>query len=147
VIRTYLGTGDVEKAISLQERYLGVLLAIPWMERISFDIGQHYFAKKEFQKAAALFRRFLIVYPGSEFQGWVHFMLAESLFNQKEYTAAIENYHQALEGKKRELEPQIFSNLDMPVSTSTDIRKPSRIGLGFSTSFRMLKRRTRCSTG
>ncbi len=68
IVRTYLGAGDVEKALFLQQRFLSHFLKSPWVEQISFDIGQYYFDKKEFGNAAAIFRRFLWTYPENEFK-------------------------------------------------------------------------------
>jgi outer membrane protein assembly factor BamD (BamD/ComL family) len=47
IVKTYLGTGEVEKAVDLYQRFLSFFLPPPWVELSLFDIGQHYFNRKE----------------------------------------------------------------------------------------------------
>jgi TolA-binding protein len=110
IVKTYLGTDEVERAILLYQRFLSQFLSSPWAEQCLFDIGQYYFGKKEYANTANIFRQFLRTYPESELHEWVHFMLGESLFNQKDYKRAIVSYHQVLEEKGAGLEPSSTQN-------------------------------------
>jgi len=112
ILRTYLGTHEVERAIHFHQRYLSHFLPAPWVEQSLFDIGQYYFDQKEYGNAASTFRQFIWTHPESELQVWVHFMLGEALLNQKEYAGAVSAYLQAL-GERRvgSLEPRVLSRL------------------------------------
>jgi TolA-binding protein len=111
LVKTYLGTNDVERAILLHQRFLAQFAASPWAELSLYDVGQYYFDKKEYFRAADLFRQILRTYPESDIREWVYFMLGESLFNAKDYPNAIAAYQQTRGNKKIGLVPQALLRL------------------------------------
>ena len=75
IVKTYLGTDEVERAVLLHQRFLSQFLSSPWVENILFDIGQYFFMKKDYSNASATFRQFLWTHLESELREQVHFML------------------------------------------------------------------------